>query len=178
MRKILYIFGQLSDLDVEWIKNNASKEKVGSGKIIIEENVTLNKLIIIIRGKFSVTSKQTGNQEIAILKSGEVLGEMSFIENLPPSASVTSLEEGMIISIDKEKLNQKLDDDIEFAAHFYKAIGIFLASRLRSTVGLLGYDNKTELNDDIVYEDEVDMNVTENLSIAGDRFSRLIEYFS
>ena len=178
MRKILCIFGQLSDLDVDWIKNNASKEEVGPGATIITENVSLNKLIIIIRGKFSVTSKQTGNQEIAILKSGEILGEMSFIENLPPSASVTSLEEGMIISIDKEKLNQKLDDDIEFAAHFYKAIGIFLASRLRSTVGLLGYDNKTELNDDIVYEDEVDMNVTENLSIAGDRFSRLIEYFS
>ncbi|SVE14424.1 uncharacterized protein METZ01_LOCUS467278, partial [marine metagenome] len=157
MRKILYIFGQLSDLDVEWIKNNAIKERVGTGTSIITENESLNKLIIIIRGKFSVTSIQTGKKEIALLKSGEVLGEMSFIENLPPSATVTSKEDGIIIAIDKDKLNEKLAIDNEFAAHFYKAIGIFLASRLRSTVGMLGYDNKIEINDDIVYEDEIDL---------------------
>ena len=178
MRKILYIFGQLSDLDVEWIKNNAIKEKVGPGTVIITENESINKLILIIRGKFSVTCKRTGEKEIALLKSGEMLGEMSFIENLPPSATVTSIEDGIFITVDKDILNQKLDSDNEFAAHFYKAIGIFLASRLRSTIGLLGYDSKIDIDDDIVFEDEIDLNVTENLSVAGDRFSRLIEYFS
>ena len=96
MRKILYIYGQLSDLDVEWIKNNAIKEKVGPGTVIITENESINKLILIIRGKFSVTSKRTGEKEIALLKSGEMLGEMSFIENLPP--------------LEKEKVLNQLDE--------------------------------------------------------------------
>jgi len=178
MRKVLYIFGQLTDDDVEWIRRNAQKQPVASGNILIKENEPTEKLYFLIRGRFSVTSKLAGDKEIARLKSGEVVGEMSFVDHLPPSATVTALEDGIVISIDRELLSEKMEDDFEFATHFYKAIGIFLSGRLRSTTSMLGYEKGQKLEEDATYADEVDPNVLENLSLAGDRFTRLIDHFS
>ena len=178
MRKVLYIFGQLTDEDVEWIRRNAQKENVASGTILIKENEPTEKLYFLIRGRFSVTSKLVEDKEIARLKSGEVVGEMSFVDSLPPSATVTALEDGIVISIDRELLIEKLEDDFEFSTHFYKAIGMFLSGRLRSTTSMLGYGKGQKLEQDATYSDEVDPNVLENLSLAGDRFTRLIDHFS
>ena len=36
MRKVLYIFGQLSDEDVNWISNNAIKENINTGSFLIK----------------------------------------------------------------------------------------------------------------------------------------------
>ena len=178
MRKVLYIFGQLTDEDVEWIRRNAQKENVASGTILIKENEPTEKLYFLIRGRFSVTSTLVEDKEIARLKSGEMVGEMSFVDSLPPSATVTALEDGIVISIDRELLIEKLEDDFEFATHFYKAIGMFLSGRLRSTTSMLGYGKGQKLEEDVTYADEVDPNVLENLSLAGDRFTRLIDHFS
>ena len=178
MRKVLYIFGQLTDEDVEWIRRNARKERVVSDDILIKENERTEKLFFLITGKYSVTSEFAGQKVLATLSSGEVVGEMSFLDALPPSASVTALEDGIIISIELELLNEKLENDFEFAAHFYKALGIFLSSRLRSTTNLLGYGKGQELEEDKTYIDEIDPNVLEHLSLAGDRFKRLIDHFS
>mgnify|MGYP001426367370 CR=1 FL=1 len=178
MRKVLYIFGQLSDEDVEWICRNAQKEHVVSGNILIKENEPTKKLYILISGSYSVISELAGDKEINRLKSGEVVGEMSFVDHLPPSATVIALEKGIVISIDRELLSKKLEDDFEFASHFYKSIGIFLSGRLRSTTSMLGYGKEQKLDEDTTYSDEVDPNVLENLSLAGDRFTRLMDHFS
>ena len=178
MRKVLYIFGQLTDEDVDWIRKKAEKESVVSGDILIKENEPSDKLYFLIRGRFSVTSELAGGKEIAQLKSGEIIGEMSYLDALPPSATVTALEDGVVISIDRELLTEKLENDFEFSAHFYKALGVFLSSRLRSTTSMLGYGKGQKLIEDTIYEDEVDPNVLENLALAGDRFKRIIDHFS
>ena len=178
MRKVLYIFGQLSDEDVNWISNNAIKENINTGTFIIKENEQVDKIYFLIRGRLSVTSKASEDKEIAKLKSGEVVGEMSFVDALPPSATVKAVEDSIVISLDRNLLIDKLEEDYEFASHFYKALAIFLSSRLRSTTSMLGYGKIIDKLKEKNYDDEVDPNVLENLSLAGDRFTRLIEAFS
>ena len=75
MRKVLYIFGQLTDEDVEWIRKKAEKEIVVSGDILIKDNEPSDKLYFLIRGRFSVTSELAGGKEVAQLKSGEVVAK-------------------------------------------------------------------------------------------------------
>ena len=57
MRKVLYIFGQLSDEDVNWISNNAIKENINTGSFLIKENEHVDKIYFLIRGRLSITSK-------------------------------------------------------------------------------------------------------------------------
>jgi CRP/FNR family transcriptional regulator, cyclic AMP receptor protein len=45
--------------------------------------------------------------EIAWLGVGEVVGEMSFLDAAPPSATVTALGDGLALFLDKEALARK-----------------------------------------------------------------------
>jgi hypothetical protein len=65
--------------------------------------------------------------------------------------------------------------DLEFAAHFYKAIAIFLSDRLRKTIKHLGYGEPMALDDDALQPDELDENVLDNIYLAGGRFDRMLK---
>jgi len=42
MRKALFILGQLSDVDVEWIAHNGERRRLSDGEVIVREGVPLD----------------------------------------------------------------------------------------------------------------------------------------
>ena len=66
--------------------------------------------------------KALGGKEVATLRSGEVLGELSFLDSRPPSASVIATTEVTVLALSRQKLNAKLAADAPFAARFYRAL--------------------------------------------------------
>ena len=46
MRKSLYILGQLSELDIEWLATKGDKLQVAPGTTLIKENETVDALYI------------------------------------------------------------------------------------------------------------------------------------
>ena len=68
------------------------------------------------------------------IKLGEIMGEMSFIDSAPPSATVQAVEASVVLAIPRKRLSAKLADDIGFAARFYRALSVLLANRLRTIV--------------------------------------------
>ena len=90
---------------------------------------------------------------------------------VPPSATVKAVEDSIVISLDRNLLIDKLEEDYEFASHFYKALAIFLSSRLRSTTSMLGYGKVVDKLEEKNYEDEVDPNVLENCGISPKDYS-------
>lgn len=73
------------------------------------------------------------------LRSGEIVGEMSFVDSRPPSASVISLERSVVLAIPPRHTRGEAADDVAFAARFYRSLAVFLSDRLRTTSGRLGY---------------------------------------
>ena len=69
-------------------------------------------------------------------------------------------------------LSVKLREDVSFAAHFYQAMAIFLADRLRTTNANLG-GKSVELDEGIEDIDELAPHLLDNLSLAGSRFSEM-----
>lgn len=136
MRKILYIFGLLEDDDVVWLAINGKREDFSAGDTLVRQGAPLESVIIVLTGELAVTVEGVG--EVARLGSGEIIGEMSFIDPAPPSATVAGAKAGGALLIDKRVLAEKLRVDVGFAARFYQALAIFLAHRLRSTVQRLG----------------------------------------
>jgi CRP/FNR family cyclic AMP-dependent transcriptional regulator len=80
----------------------------------------------------------------------------------------------VLLEIEKAKLQVKIDGDSGFAARFYKAIAVFLASRLRATTHRLGYGKTGDLASERALEDELDSHVLDRVSDAGERFNRLL----
>lgn len=165
MRKVLYIMGQLSDSDVDWLASEGSRIKVRKGDVLIKARAHPDALYIVLDGSLSVSTEH--GEVINSIGCGEILGEMSFVDSSPASATVIASEDAIALAIKKEVLQKKIDEDFAFSSRFYKAISIFLADRLRKQMGL---STESELE-----EDELDESVLDSVYLAGTRFERMLK---
>jgi CRP/FNR family cyclic AMP-dependent transcriptional regulator len=177
MRKVLYLFGQLDDDDVEWIFTAGKKRIAPRGDVLIRQGQPVDALFILLEGRLSVLLGRQ-EREIARLNAGEMVGEMSFVDARPPSATVKALEDSTVCSLSKAVLSAKLASDMGFAARFYKALAIYLSTTVRERHRMLGYGAdlppgafEEEEND----PDELDPNVLDGVSLAGERFDRMVK---
>jgi CRP-like cAMP-binding protein len=170
MKKALYMLAGFSDRDFDWLLNTGRKNRVMAGHALIREGETTDALHIVLEGTLIVSVAATGNEEIAQLGSGEVVGEMSFVDLRPPSATVRALEDSWVWSVPRSQLNAKLMQDIEFSAHFYQSVAVFLCDRMRDTVGRLGY-SKDQL---ALSETDLNAQTMGNLELAKVRLNWLL----
>ncbi|MCW5978049.1 MAG: cyclic nucleotide-binding domain-containing protein [Bryobacteraceae bacterium] len=176
MRKALIFLGILDDMDIEWIIRTGLKRSVPDGTILIEEKKALDSLFFVLDGEFEV---YIGNGKgIALLRAGEVLGEMSFVDSRPPSASVRARRESVVLVISRHELRAKLEEDTGFAARFYRSIAAFLTDRLRTTTSRLGYGEKLRLDEEVEDLDEVAPDFLDSMALAGTRFEELLRRLS
>lgn len=173
MRKALLFLGILNDADLEWMIAAGAKKRLSPGEVLIQEGQPAASIYLVLEGALSVIAQAAANQEVARLRSGEIVGEMSFVDSRPPSATVRALEPSSVLAIPRQGLEERLSRDAYFAARFYRAIAVFLSDRLRYTVGLLGYGAGQGLEDQASYSDEIDPAVLDNVSLAGARFEML-----
>jgi CRP/FNR family transcriptional regulator, cyclic AMP receptor protein len=173
MRKALLFLGILNDNDVDRMIAIGSKLVVPTGTTLIREGKAIESIYIVLDGAFAVTTASLGGKQLAHLKAGEILGEMSFVDSRPPSASVTALENSCVLNIPRNRLGELIEQDVHFACRFYKAIAVFLSDRLRTTVGLLGYSQTRGLEQERAYVDEIDADTLDHLELAGARFDLL-----
>lgn len=172
MRKVLIILGQLDDVDVEWLARHGEVVRVAAGTPLIEEGHVADAVYFVLDGMVGATSRASGQRVLARLAAGEIVGEMSFVDQGPPSATVTALVDSKLLKVPRDALSQKLARDSAFAARFYKAIAIFLSDRLRAASAGSSRDAGA------LAEDELDPEVLQNVSMAGDRFDRLLRRLS
>jgi CRP/FNR family transcriptional regulator, cyclic AMP receptor protein len=172
MRKVLYIFGLLTDADIEWIACTGIRRRVKNMELLIQEGSPVAWVIFLLQGEFLVSAKEVG--EIARLGVGEIVGEMSFVDSAPPSATVTAVGEGLALFLEKEVMSRKLETDLAFGCRFYRALAMLLADRLRGTVRRLGYGTQ-DLDSEAIAKDELDLGILDGVSVAGDRFDRMLK---
>jgi CRP-like cAMP-binding protein len=168
MRKVLYILSKLSDEDVDWIASIGRRVQHASGDVLIRQGEPIDSLMFVLDGNVSVQIEGVG--QVASLGSGEILGEMSLVDEAPPSATVVVNEPTNVLHIDRSHLNAKIESDTAFASRLFRAIAMFLSIRMRSTVQRLGYGKATVSTDD-----ELDMALLDSVTVAGGRFDRLVK---
>jgi CRP-like cAMP-binding protein len=162
--------GYLDDTDIEWMVKQGKVEGVSAGSVQVREGVPINSLFIVLEGQFSVLVDALGSRLIASLHAGEIIGEISFVDSRPPTATVRASTAARVLAIPRDAICRRLEADSAFAARFYRAIAAFLADRMRNTVGSLGYGTLApEAGDDELYDSHLD-----NVSMAASRMDRLI----
>ncbi|MGD0547657.1 MAG: cyclic nucleotide-binding domain-containing protein [Terracidiphilus sp.] len=170
MRKALFFLGVLSDTDIEWIIRNGVKEHIPAGAVLIHEGKPTDSLFFVLDGEFIVSTRSA--LRVAALQAGEVLGEISFVDSRPPTATVTASRASLVGRIGRTELSAKLRQDTAFASRFYLALATFLADRLRTTTAGLGQE-KLELDEEIEDVDELAPHLMDSISLAGSRFSEM-----
>jgi CRP/FNR family cyclic AMP-dependent transcriptional regulator len=168
VKKVLYILGEFEDDDVEWLTTAGVRRPLARGDVLIREGTPIEFLFFVTHGTFAVT-RGAARTEVASVGAGEVLGEISFVDRRAPTATVTATAEAGVLAVPREALNAKLHDDPGFAGRFYRAVAVFLADRLRSTLLLVG----REVAD--VDDGELDLQALDTVSKAGVRFERILQ---
>jgi CRP-like cAMP-binding protein len=171
MRKALYVMGILDDSDVQWMSSRGQRSHVTAGTVLIREGTPIESMYILLDGKLSVTIDALKGKEVAALYAGEIVGEISFVDSSPPSASVVAARDSNVLAIRRDMLEAKLGSDLGFASRFYRAIAMFLAGRLRMTTSRLGYGSAQQ---DAADPDELDDESMDNISLAARRFDDLL----
>jgi CRP-like cAMP-binding protein len=175
VKNSLYILGQLTDEDVEWMLATGSRRPLAPGTILIREGHPADALYIVLDGTLSVTLAALGGREVDQPGVGTIIGEMSFVDAHPPSATVSARAPAVVFAIDRGRLQAKLDQDPAFAARFYRALAILLSDRLRNALAQLDGGQQRGSGGDGLDEDEIDLNVLDNVHLAGARFTRILQ---
>jgi CRP/FNR family cyclic AMP-dependent transcriptional regulator len=173
MRKVLYIFGVLTDTDVEALARIGFPRRLRDGETVIEEGSPADSLVLLLEGEFLVTKKGLG--QIARLGVGEIVGEMSLVDPALPSATITARGRCLALFIRKAVLLEKIESDAGFGCRFYRASAIFLADRLRATMRAPSLRERSITDETAILEDELDPGVLDAVSRAGERFQRMLK---
>jgi signal transduction histidine kinase len=84
---------------------------VERGQVVIVEGSPPEGLLVVVEGTFEAT-RRSGSEDIRLgdAGKGEVLGEMSILENQLASATVRALENGMVIKVPVAVFREVLSD--------------------------------------------------------------------
>ncbi|MGF1514318.1 MAG: cyclic nucleotide-binding domain-containing protein [Elainellaceae cyanobacterium] len=170
MQKVLFILSELNQNDIDWLIQVGERRDISSGTVLIWEDKPVDTLYIMLEGTVVVSVAAMGNKELARLHSGDIVGEMSFVEARPPSATVKTFERSIVLAIPRTALTDKLKQDVGFTARFYRALAVLLSSRLRGTVKQLGYSQSGGTSGAVSSEA-----AAAGLAIAEKRFQYMLE---
>ncbi|MHC2621324.1 CRP/FNR family cyclic AMP-dependent transcriptional regulator [Bradyrhizobium huanghuaihaiense] len=175
MRKVLFIFGVLNDSDIDWMARAGARRSIRQQEVLIQEGVATDAIVLVLQGRMAVSVAGAG--EIAQVGAGDFVGEMSLVDSALPSATVAAKVESVALFLDKQMLLRKLAADNAFASRFYRALAILLSDRLRATERRMAYgEQDSGLGDETTrLKDELDPAVLDQVSIAGERFDRLLK---
>ena len=174
MRTVLFILGELEDDDAEWLASVGERRRVPAGTAIIEEGREADALYIVLDGTLAATIAAR-RDPVGLLTRGTIAGEMSFVDGLPPSATVRPVGEALVLAVPRHLLQQRLQSDAPFAARFYKALAMLLSARMRTSNTLLLGDGALRLDEDVTDEDEMDPDSLDTVYLAGQRFDRILK---
>ncbi|MEM7039944.1 MAG: cyclic nucleotide-binding domain-containing protein, partial [Bacteroidota bacterium] len=140
MSQLSTLLSEISAEDREWWLEAGTERQVIANTILIQEGKAVKSLIVVLQGLLSVRLVGLGEKDIALLGPGELLGEMSFLEGKPASASIVARENSLVLEVSVAVLEGKLASDAGFAVRFYRAISVAQANRLRNTMGKFSFE--------------------------------------
>lgn len=172
MRKVLFIMSQLSDEDVDWIAEHGERVRLPQGHELVAAGGRVDSVYFVIDGMLEIIARGV---KLAELGSGEIVGEMSLVDPAPTAVAVRAAVSTLLLRLPNAALRAKLAADIPFAAHFYRALTVFLADRMRNTTRRMGYGAEAEASAKEPQLDELSPDLLDNVHLAGARFDRMLK---
>ena len=82
MHNAIALLSELSQSDTDWIFENGVIQTVNADHVIIEQGKHPDAIYFVLEGVVGIYVRSTVNRKLAVLGPGELIGEMSFLEDL------------------------------------------------------------------------------------------------
>ena len=95
---------ELSDTETEFLADLMTENEIPDNGFLIEDGDSDDSLHIILQGKVEVV-KRTGDDDyvtLAVLREGELAGELSFIDGTPHTVGLRALCDTRVLSLSRE----------------------------------------------------------------------------
>jgi len=124
----IQLFEGLTPSQLDWVSQRAHRRVFPTGKNVMLIEQPGEAVFIILHGTVKVYTEQGGRDAIlSILGTGDLIGEMSLIDSVGRSASVVTLEDSLMLWMDKVTFNYILDNFPPIARNLVK----ILSARVR-----------------------------------------------
>lgn len=102
--KNIPIFFGITEETLKSIANISIERSYGKGEFIILQDTEVNGLYILISGRLKISriSEDGRVKVLALLLPGDIIGEMSLIDNQLASATVEAMEDSLLLLIRRE----------------------------------------------------------------------------
>lgn len=135
----LEMFSEFSDPELDVIAGHFGLARFEKNKSVFLEGDPGTSLFIICRGKVLVRKRDFSGQgvEMATLAKGRVFGEMAVIDGGQRSATCQSLDDSLMLTIDKTSFDRLVAETPALGVKLMRIIARSLSERLRTADGRL-----------------------------------------
>lgn len=196
------LFSSLRDSDIDWLSQQGNLQQVAPQAVLIASGQRLESFYILLQGILSLAvipsqpnrlsrvfvALETPNPavenvlevELVQLRVGEIAGEAALLGSRLSPFTIRALEAASVLAIPLGVMLLKLQQDSGFASRYYRAIAMLQSSRLQGLIDRLGYGRGryqigSSLDEFQHYEDELDMETLDQLSLGGARFAWMLK---
>jgi CRP/FNR family cyclic AMP-dependent transcriptional regulator len=143
----VYLFRDMNSEQLDLIQHASQIVTLNAGDEVFSQGEKASAIYIINFGSVKIyqTTSSGESANISTLGTGSHFGEMSFLDDEPRSATVEALEKTNMTRIDYEALRKILNDHPAMSILFFRALAIFLCSRLRKTTTDLNFSREMNL---------------------------------
>ena len=126
------LFRYFTEAERDRVENIGSVQHIAEGSFLIRAGDLDSKLFTIEDGTLEIIGVDDGVQRVfATVGAGDVLGEVSFIDDSPRTVSVRATSDASVRVWDKRTLSEALAFDPQLLAKFAVAMSELLVERLR-----------------------------------------------
>ncbi len=126
------LFRYFTEAERDRIESIANVKMIPQGGTLIRSGDTDSTLFAVEEGHLDIVAMRDGKQTVvATVGPGDVLGEVSFIDDSPRSVSVVAEEVTTVLVFEKGALTAALAADPQLLAKFAVALSELLVERLR-----------------------------------------------
>ncbi|MBU1711838.1 MAG: cyclic nucleotide-binding domain-containing protein [Proteobacteria bacterium] len=148
-KTIFNILEGLNDSEKNSILSLGQEVTYNKGASILIESVRTSEIYIIMEGRVSIdigsVSFDKGIRakiQLAVLRPGDIFGEMAFLENQRRTANVTAIDKVNVIKIDRNNLLELFDKYNYIGYIFMRNLSFILSQRLEDANFMLRDDIK------------------------------------
>jgi extracellular factor (EF) 3-hydroxypalmitic acid methyl ester biosynthesis protein len=138
MTVALELLGDLHREDVDWLLASGEEQRRPVGDLVTREGTRPEHLFVVLEGLLGVRVAAAGDRQLAALGPGEIIGEISYVEEIDASATVFVVEESLLLAVERRRLDERCARDQAFAARLYRSFARLAGRRLRQRLGTLG----------------------------------------
>lgn len=119
------LFRGLNQAELEWIARRARRKMFPAGTNVLIAEQPGEAVYIILHGTVKIYIDQLDKQPVvlSIIGAGDMLGEISLLDSAGHSASAVTLEDSLMLWMDKNAFHQMLDEFPRVARNLVQIMG-------------------------------------------------------